>query len=78
MAVEKNSSGRAAELLRKLSPKSRRSAIDYIEYLAELEELVLPEEEEALREDLAAAKAARATQYRHTKSLVATRQQAYR
>jgi len=64
MAVDSKLSGRAVALLRRLSSKGRRSALDYIEFLAEREEIVLPEEEEGLREDLAAAKASRKNNYR--------------
>jgi len=69
MAARSTLSNRAVELLRKLSPRGRKSALDYIEYLAEREEIVLPEDEEAVREDLAAAKAARANNYRDTMTL---------
>ncbi len=59
---------RATMLLERLSLKGRKSALDYIEFLAEREEVILPEKEEALREDLKRAKAARASGYRHTLS----------
>lgn len=64
MAAQSKASSRAIELLRRLSPKGARSALEYIEFLAAREEVVLPEDEEALREDQAAAKAARDNKYK--------------
>ncbi len=65
MAVRSSLSDRAVALLGRLSPRGRRAALDYIEYLADREEVVLPEEEGALREDLAAARASRRDGYRN-------------
>jgi hypothetical protein len=75
MPAHSKLSSRAIALLRRLSSKGRRAALDYIEYLADREEVVLPEEEEALREDLAAAKAARASNYRDCLTLDEVRRQ---
>ncbi|MEN6305275.1 MAG: hypothetical protein ABFD96_21310 [Armatimonadia bacterium] len=75
MAADSKLSNRALSLLRKLSTRGRKSALDYIEYLAEREDIVLPEDEEALREDLAAAKAARKSNYRDTLTVDEVRQQ---
>jgi hypothetical protein len=75
MSARSNLSDRAVALLGKLSSKGRRAALDYIEYLADREEIVLPEEEASLREDLAAAKAARQSGYRGSLTLEQVRQQ---
>ena len=75
MAVEGKLGIRAFDLFRRLSTKGRRAALDYIEYLADREEVVLPEEEAELREDLAAAKAARQSKYRGSLTLDEVRRQ---
>jgi hypothetical protein len=75
MAVDSKLSHRAMELLARLSTRGRRAALDYIEYLAEREEVVLPEEEASLREDLVAAEASRKNSYRKCLTLDEVRHQ---
>lgn len=44
MAAQSKVKARAVELLDKLSPRGRKSALEFIEYLADREDVALPED----------------------------------